>query len=170
MPWRQEGSRLLRNAQQAAFATYVHYNGPEPTVDPHALAHTPGAAHYGPPTFDNTIKAFNLAHHLGVEPSCQTICTLDHIVSMASASLDQPEAGPSSLKRPHLEECITMYKEDAISLGDDEPITHEPFTDAEFDKIDAMVLDRYNATSMAMDMEASLFRQVRTFCTRADRH
>jgi len=37
------------NAQQAAFATYVHYNGPEPTVDPRALAHTPGAAHYGPP-------------------------------------------------------------------------------------------------------------------------
>ena len=37
------------NAQQAAFATYVHYNGPEPTVDPCALGHTPGAAHYGPP-------------------------------------------------------------------------------------------------------------------------
>ena len=36
------------NAQQAAFATYVHYDGPEPTVDPRALAHTPGAAHYGP--------------------------------------------------------------------------------------------------------------------------
>jgi len=158
------------NAQQAAFTTYVHYDGPEPTVDPHTLAHTPGAAHYGPPTFDNTIKAFNLAHHLGVEPSCQTICTLDHIVSTASASLDQPEAGPSSLKHPHLEECITMYKEDAISLGDDEPITHELFADAGFDEINAMVLDRYNTTSMAMDVEASLFRQVRTFCTRADQH
>ena len=35
-------------AQQATFATYIHYDGPEPTVDPHALAHTPGAAHYGP--------------------------------------------------------------------------------------------------------------------------
>ena len=53
-----------------------------------------------------------------------------------------------------------MYEEDAISLGDDEPITHEPFADDEFDEIDAMVLDRYNATSMAMDAEASLFRQV----------
>jgi len=37
------------NAQQAAFATYIHYDGPEPTIDPRALAHTPGAAHYGPP-------------------------------------------------------------------------------------------------------------------------
>jgi len=53
-----------------------------------------------------------------------------------------------------------MYKEDAISLGDDEPIAHEPFTDDEFDEIDAMVLDRYNATLMVMNAEASLFRQV----------
>jgi len=87
-------------AQQAAFATYVHYNGPEPTVDPHTLAHTPGAAHYGPPAFDNTIKAFDLAHHLGIEPPCQTIRTLDQVVLMASANLDQPEAGPSSLEAP----------------------------------------------------------------------
>jgi len=152
------------NAQQAAFATYVHYDGPEPTVDPRALAHTPGAAHYGPPTFDNTIKAFNLAHHLGVEPSCQTIRTLNHIVSTASVSLDQPEASLSSLKRPRLEEHIMMYEEDAISLGDDEPIAHELFADDEFDEIDAMVLDRYNAMSMAMDAEASLFRQVPSAC------
>ena len=124
------------------------------------MAHTPGAAHYGPPAFDNTIQAFVLAHHLGVEPSCQTICTLDHIVSTASVSLDQPEAGALLLKCPHLEERITMYKEDAISLGDDEPIAHEPFADDEFDEIDAMVLDCYNVTSMAMGAEASLFRQV----------
>jgi len=91
-------------AQQAAFATYVHYDGPEPTIDPHALAHTPSAAHYGPPTFNNTIQAFDLAHCLGVEPSCQTIHTLNHIVLTASASLDQPEAGPSLLKHPRLEE------------------------------------------------------------------
>jgi len=45
---------------------------------------------------------------------------------MASVSLDQPEAGPSSLKRPRLEERITTYEEDAISLGDDEPFAHEP--------------------------------------------
>jgi len=149
-----------KNAQQATFATYVHYNGPEPTVDPCTLAHTPGAAHYGPPTFDNTIKAFDLVHCLGVEPSCQTIRTLDHIVSTASASLDQPEASPSSLKRPCLEEHITMYEEDAISLGDDEPFAHEPFADDEFNEINTMVLDRYNVMSMAMDAEASLFRQV----------
>jgi len=54
-----------------------------------------------------------------------------------------------------------MYEEDAISLGDvNEPIAHEPFTDDEFDEIDAMVLDHYNAMSMAMGTEASLFRQV----------
>jgi len=53
-----------------------------------------------------------------------------------------------------------MYEEDAISLGDDEPFTHEPFTDDEFNEINMMVLDHYNATSMAMDTEASLFRQV----------
>jgi len=53
-----------------------------------------------------------------------------------------------------------MYEEDAISLGDDEPIAHEPFADDEFDEINTMVLDHYNATSMAMDAEASLFRQV----------
>ena len=49
-------------AHNTAFATYVHYDGPEPIIDPRALAHTPGSAHYGPPTFDNTIKAFDLAH------------------------------------------------------------------------------------------------------------
>jgi len=53
-----------------------------------------------------------------------------------------------------------MYEEDAISLGDDEPIAHKLFADDEFDEIDAMVLDCYNMMSMAMDAEASLFRQV----------
>ena len=109
-------------AQNTEFATYVHYeDGLVPTVDPCALAHTPGATNYGPPTFNNTIKAFDLAHCLGMEPSCQTICTLDQVILTASASLDQPEAGPSSLKRPHLEERITMdVEEDTISLGDEE--------------------------------------------------
>ena len=89
---------------------------------------------------------------------------------MASANLDQPEASPSSLKRPRLEECITMYEEDAISLGDDEPFTHELLADDEFNEIDAMVLDCYNVMSMAMGTEASLFSQVCTFCTCTDRH
>jgi len=30
------------NAQQAAFATYVHYDGPEPTIDPRAVTHQTG--------------------------------------------------------------------------------------------------------------------------------
>jgi len=132
------------------------------------LAHTPGATNYGPPAFDNTIKAFDVAHRLGVEPSCQTICTLDHIVSTASASLDQPEAGPSLLKCPRLKERITMHEEDAISLWDDEPIAHEPFTDNEFDEINTMVLDRCNAMSMVMDVEASLLRQVPSACMLTD--
>ena len=66
------------HAQNAEFATYIHYeDGPVPTVDPRALAHTTGTTNYGPPVFDNTVKAFDLAHHLGMEPSCQTIRTLD---------------------------------------------------------------------------------------------
>ncbi|KIM50089.1 hypothetical protein SCLCIDRAFT_47455, partial [Scleroderma citrinum Foug A] len=136
-------------AQNAEFATYVHYeDGPVPTVDPRALAHTTGATNYGPPTFDNTVKAFDLAHCLGVEPSCQTIRTLDQVISTTSASLDQPEAGPSSLKRPRLEERIAMdVEEDTISLGDEEeqPFVYEDFADSEFNDIDEM---------------ASLFRQV----------
>ncbi|KIM57986.1 hypothetical protein SCLCIDRAFT_28382, partial [Scleroderma citrinum Foug A] len=134
-----------------------------PTVDPRALAHTTGATNYGPPAFDNTIKAFDLAHRLGVEPSCQTIRTLDQVISTASASLDQPEAGPSSLKHPRLKERIAMdVEEDTISLGDKEerPFIYEDFTDSEFDKIDEMVLDHYNAVSMNLGVEASLFRQV----------
>ena len=76
-------------AQNAEFTTYVHYeNRPVPTVDPRTLAHTTGATNYGPPAFDNTVKAFDLAHRLGVEPSCQTIHTLDQVISTASASLD----------------------------------------------------------------------------------
>ena len=53
-----------------------------------------------------------------------------------------------------------MYKEDAISLGDDEPIAHKAFANDEFNEIDVMVLNCYNAMSMVMDAEASLFRQV----------
>ncbi|KIM62386.1 hypothetical protein SCLCIDRAFT_38235, partial [Scleroderma citrinum Foug A] len=155
-------------AQNAEFATYVHYeDGPVPTVDPRALAHTPGATNYSPPAFDNTIKAFNLAHRLGVEPSCQTIRTLDQVISTTSTSLDQPEAGRSSLKHPRLKECITMdVDEDTISLGDEkeQPFIYEDFTDSEFNEIDEMVLDRYNAMSMNLGAEASLFRQVLSAC------
>ncbi|KIM58794.1 hypothetical protein SCLCIDRAFT_37680, partial [Scleroderma citrinum Foug A] len=134
--------------QNAEFATYIHYkDGPVPTVDPRALAHTTGATNYGPPAFDNTVKAFDLVHRLGVEPSCQTICTLDQVISTASASLDQPKAGPSSLKCPRLKERIAMdVEEDTVSLGDkEEPYVYENFVDDEFNEIDEM---------------ASLFRQV----------
>ena len=155
-------------AQNAEFATYVHYeDGPVPTIDPRALAHTTGTTNYGPLAFDNTIKAFDLAHCLGMEPSCQTIRTLDQVISTASTSLDQPEAGPSSLKRPRLEERIAMdVEEDTISLGDEEerPFVYEDFADNEVDEINEMVLNRYNAVSMNLGMEASLFRQVPPAC------
>ena len=61
------GSKRARTrreaAHNAAFATYVHYDGPEPTVDPHALAHTTGSAHYGPP--HSTILLRPLIWHTG---------------------------------------------------------------------------------------------------------
>ena len=57
-----------------------------------------------------------------------------------------------------------MYEEDVISLRDDEPFAHEPFTDDELDAIHAMVLDCYNTTLMAVGTEASLFRQVPSAC------
>ena len=61
-----------------------------------------------------------------------------------------------------------MYEEDAISLGDDEPFTHEPFTNDKFDKINTMVLDHYNMMFMVMGAEASLFRQVPSACMLTD--
>ena len=154
--------------QNAKFTTYIRYeDGPVPTVDPCALAHTTGTTNYGPPAFDNMIKAFNLVHCLGVEPSCQTIHTLDLVISTASANLDQPEAGPSSLKHPRLEEHITMdVEEDTVSLGDEEdcPFIYEDFTDSKFDDVDEMILDCYNAVSMNLGTKASLFRQVPSAC------
>ena len=55
-----------------------------------------------------------------------------------------------------------MDVEDTVSLGDEEerPFVYENFADSEFDKIDEMVLDCYNAVSMNLGVEASLFRQV----------
>ena len=91
---RQGGKKACTHcerAQNAEFATYIHYeDGPVPTIDPCALAHTTGATNYGPPAFNNTVKAFDLAHHLGVEPSCQTIHTLNSVISTAS-SVSQSE-------------------------------------------------------------------------------
>ena len=152
------------HAQNAECATYVRYeDGPVPTINPCALAHTTGVTNYGPPTFNNTIKAFDLVHCLGIEPSCQTIRTLDSVISTASANLDQPKASPSSLKRPRLEERIAMdVEEDTVSLGDkdDHPFIYEDFADSNFDNVDEMILNCYNAVLINLGAEASLFRQV----------
>ncbi|KIM50505.1 hypothetical protein SCLCIDRAFT_34220 [Scleroderma citrinum Foug A] len=135
---------LPKDRVNAEFATYVHYeDGPVPTVDPRTLAHTPGVTNYGPPAFNNTIRAFDLVHHLGVEPSCQTIRTLNSVISTVTANLDQPETSPSSLKCPRLEECISMDdEEDTISLGDEvEPFVYEDFADSKFNEVDTMILN-----------------------------
>ena len=52
-----------------------------------------------------------------------------------------------------------MYEEDAISLGDDEPITHEPFTD---DGPQPLQHDVDGNGCGGQSFQAS------TFCTRAD--
>ena len=119
------------------------------------------------------IKAFDLAHCLGMEPSCQTICTLDSVITTTSVNLDQHEAGLSSLKSPCLEEHITMdVEEDTISLGDEEerPFIYQDFANSKFDDINEMVLDCYNAVLMNLGTEASLLRQVPSTCalTHAD--
>ena len=55
-------ARARREAANAAqFAAFIHTDGPEPCVDPRALAHTPGAAHYGPPAFDLMLRSIDLA-------------------------------------------------------------------------------------------------------------
>ena len=62
---RRRGGKKARARCEAAntaqFAAFIHTNSPEPCVDPRALAHTPGAAHYGPPAFDLTLRSIDLA-------------------------------------------------------------------------------------------------------------
>ena len=102
-----------------------------------------------------------------MEPSCQTIHTLNSVITTASTNLDQPEASPASLKRPHLEEHIAMdMEEDTISLGDKEecPFIYEDFANSELDNINEMVLNCYNVVLMNLGAEASLFRQVPSTC------
>ena len=140
-------------ANAAQFAAFIHTNGPEPCVDPHALAHTPGGAHYGPPAFNLTLRSIDLAHRIGVEATPETVCTLETVVQ---STAEEPEPGPS-VKHPRLEERLTsVYDEDTVSLGDDDD---NPFADM-YDELDGMVLDRYNATSMDIGTEANLFRSV----------
>ena len=145
-------ARARREAANAAqFAAFIHTDIPEPCVDPCALVHTPGAAHYGPPAFDLTLRAIDLARRIGVEATPKMVCTLETVVQLTT---EEPEPGPS-VKRPHFEECLTsVYDEDTVSLGDD---NDNPFVDM-YDELDGMVLDRYNATLMDIGAEANLFR------------
>ena len=84
-------------ANAAQFAAFIHTNdGPEPCIDPRALAHTPGVAHYGPPAFDLTLRSIDLACRIGVEATPEMVCTLETIVQ---STAEEPEPGPS-VKRP----------------------------------------------------------------------
>ena len=140
-------------ANAAQFAAFIHTDGPEPCVDPRALTHTPGAAHYGPPAFDLTLRSIDLARRIGVEATPEMVCTLETVVQ---STAEEPEPGPS-VKCPHLEERLTsVYDEDTISLGDDDD---DLFVDM-YDELDGMVLNCYNATSMDIGAEANLFRSV----------
>ena len=62
---RRRGGKKARARHKAAnaaqFAAFIHTDGPVPCVDPRALAHTLGAAHYGPPAFDLTLRSIDLA-------------------------------------------------------------------------------------------------------------
>ena len=96
------------------------------------------------------------------------IRTLNLVILTASTNLDQPEASPSSLKHPCLEEHIAMdVEEDMISLGDEEecPFVYEDFADSKFNNVNEMILNCYNVVSMNLGVEASLFRQVPSACT-----
>jgi hypothetical protein len=66
-------------------------------IDPCRLAHTPGAQFFGTPAWDNTQKAFNLAHILGVEPSFETIRALDKIAASSIAPSFEVEPAPKRL-------------------------------------------------------------------------
>ena len=99
---RQRGGKKARARCEAAstaqFAAFIHTDGPEPCVDPRALAHTPSVAHYGPPAFDLTLRSINLARRIGVEATPETVHTLETVVQ---STAEQPE--PSlSIKRPRL--------------------------------------------------------------------
>ena len=88
-------------------------DGPEPCVDPHALAHAPGVAHYGPPTFDLTLRSINLARHIGVEATPEMVHTLETIMQ---STMEEPKPSPS-IKHPCLKERITSVCDEDTSVN-----------------------------------------------------
>ena len=140
-------------ANAAQFTAFIHTDSPEPCIDPYALVHTPGAAHYGPPAFNLMQRSIDLACRIGIKATPKMVRTLETVVQLTA---EEPEPGPS-VKCPHLEECLTsVYDEDTISLGDDDD---DPFTDM-YDELDGMVLNCYNMMLMDIGAEANLFRSV----------
>ncbi|KAF9219829.1 hypothetical protein BS17DRAFT_769717 [Gyrodon lividus] len=85
-------------------------------INPCHLTHTPGVQDFRPPTFETTLKAFNLLCQIGVTPSYEGIRT----IKMCLPTDPAPEAGPSA-KCPRLEECISTAsftaEDDAISMA-----------------------------------------------------
>ncbi|KIJ10659.1 hypothetical protein PAXINDRAFT_16376 [Paxillus involutus ATCC 200175] len=89
-------------------------------IDPRRLAHTPGAQFFGPPAWDNTQKAFDLAHILGVEPSFETIRALDKIAASSTAPSFKVEPAPKCLRlEDRLSAAVPAYDDDTVSLGSD---------------------------------------------------
>jgi hypothetical protein len=77
------------------------------TTDPRALSHTPSSTSYREPAFPHTKSTISLAHHLGLMPTQETVCTLDPV---ANRHIDWTGGVPTN-KRPRLEECIKDLSE-----------------------------------------------------------
>ncbi|KIJ08942.1 hypothetical protein PAXINDRAFT_17950 [Paxillus involutus ATCC 200175] len=70
--------------------------------------------------WDNTQKAFDLAHILGVEPSFETIHALDKIAASSIAPSFEIEPAPKRLcLEDRLSAAVPAYDDDTISLGSD---------------------------------------------------
>ncbi|KIJ19209.1 hypothetical protein PAXINDRAFT_8564 [Paxillus involutus ATCC 200175] len=118
-------NRHQNNHDHAHLASTVDFAAPTMVntlsiIDPHRLAHMPGAQFFGPPAWDNTQKAFDLAHVLGVEPSFKTICALDKIAASSIAPSFEVEPAPKRLcLEDHLSAAVPAYDDDTVSLGSD---------------------------------------------------
>ncbi|KIJ09172.1 hypothetical protein PAXINDRAFT_17734 [Paxillus involutus ATCC 200175] len=118
-------NRHQNNHDHAHLASTVDFAAPTmvdtlSVIDPRRLAHTPGAQFFGPPAWDNTQKAFDLAHVLGVEPSFKTIRALDKIAASSIAPSFEVEPAPKRLcLEDRLSAAVPAYDDDTISLGSD---------------------------------------------------
>jgi hypothetical protein len=118
-------NRHQNNHDHAHLASTVDFAAPTmvdtlSVIDPRRLAHTPGAQFFGPPAWDNTQKAFDLTHVLGVEPSFETIRALDKIAASSITPSFEVEPAPKRLcLEDRLSAAVPTYDDDTVSLGSD---------------------------------------------------